>query len=49
MSPIIRKLFLQFMPKLLMMRRTQYILPDYDDTTPSNGYINEIDVRYVPE
>ena len=27
-----------------MMRRTQYTLPDYDDTTPSNAYTNEIDV-----
>ncbi|KAH8360040.1 hypothetical protein KR093_010255, partial [Drosophila rubida] len=45
MSPLVRKLFLHFMPKLMMMRRTQYTLPDYDDSTPSNGYTNEIDVR----
>ncbi|XP_037942792.1 acetylcholine receptor subunit beta-like 2 [Teleopsis dalmanni] len=45
MSPLFRKLFLHFMPKVLMMRRTQYTLPDYDDSTPSNGYTNEIDVR----
>uniref|UniRef100_A0A1B0AA28 Neurotransmitter-gated ion-channel ligand-binding domain-containing protein n=1 Tax=Glossina pallidipes TaxID=7398 RepID=A0A1B0AA28_GLOPL len=45
MSPLVRKLFLHFMPKLMMMRRTKYSLPDYDDTTPSNGYTNEIDVR----
>lgn len=45
MSPICRRLFLHFMPKLMMMRRTQYTLPDYDDNAPSNGYTNEIDVR----
>lgn len=45
MSPAVRKLFLKIMPKLMMMRRTQYTLPDYDDSTPSNGYTNEIDVR----
>lgn len=45
MSPICRRLFLHFMPKLMMMRRTQYTLPDYDDTAPCNGYTNEIDVR----
>ncbi|XP_026475783.1 acetylcholine receptor subunit beta-like 2 [Ctenocephalides felis] len=32
MSPWVRKLFLHFMPKILMMRRTQYVLPDYDDS-----------------
>lgn len=47
MSPIVRRLFLHFLPKLMMMRRTKYILPDYDDTAPSHGYINEIDVRWV--
>ncbi|XP_055389268.1 acetylcholine receptor subunit beta-like 2 [Condylostylus longicornis] len=45
MSPLVKKIFLQFMPKVMMMRRTQYTLPDYDDSTPSNGYTNEIDVR----
>lgn len=45
MSPIVRRLFLHFLPKLMMMRRTKYILPDYDDNAPSHGYINEIDVR----
>lgn len=47
MSPILKKIFLQFMPKVMMMRRTQYTLPDYDDSTPSHGYTNEIDVRWV--
>lgn len=28
-----------------MMRRTKYILPDYDDTAPSHTYMNEMDVR----
>lgn len=47
MSPLCRKIFLHFMPKLMCMRRTHYSLPDYDDTTPSQGYTNEIEVRYV--
>lgn len=29
----------------MRMRRTHYTLPDYDDTTPSQGYTNEIEVR----
>lgn len=37
------------MPKLMCMRRTHYSLPDYDDTTPSQGYTNEIEVRYVQD
>ncbi|XP_037030656.1 acetylcholine receptor subunit beta-like 2 isoform X2 [Bradysia coprophila] len=45
MSPLCRKIFLHFMPKLMCMRRTHYSLPDYDDTTPSQGYTNEIEVR----
>lgn len=47
MSPVVRRLFLHFLPKLMMMRRTKYILPDYDDNAPSHGYINEIDVRWI--
>lgn len=43
------KLFLHFLPKILMMRRTKYTLPDYDDNYTSNGYTNEIDLRYVCE
>ncbi|XP_077290481.1 acetylcholine receptor subunit beta-like 2 isoform X2 [Arctopsyche grandis] len=39
------KLFLHFLPKILMMRRTKYTLPDYDDNYTSNGYTNEIDLR----
>ena len=45
MSPWMKKLFLQLMPKLLMMRRTKYSLPDYDDTFVSNGYTNELEMR----
>ncbi|XP_053611539.1 acetylcholine receptor subunit beta-like 2 isoform X6 [Plodia interpunctella] len=44
MSPWMKKLFLQVMPKLLMMRRTKYSLPDYDDTFVSNGYTNELEM-----
>ncbi|KAI8434509.1 hypothetical protein MSG28_012513, partial [Choristoneura fumiferana] len=44
MSPWMKKLFLQLMPKLLMMRRTKYSLPDYDDTFVSNGYTNELEM-----
>lgn len=41
MSPLVKRLFLQFMPRVLMMRRTKYTLPDYDDTIHSN----EMDMR----
>jgi len=41
MSPLVKKLFLQFMPRVLMMRRTKYTLPDYDDTI----HTNDIDMR----
>ncbi|XP_061719676.1 acetylcholine receptor subunit beta-like 2 isoform X1 [Cydia pomonella] len=44
MSPWMKKLFLQLMPKLLMMRRTKYSLPEYDDTFVSNGYTNELEM-----
>uniref|UniRef100_A0A182MIC6 Neurotransmitter-gated ion-channel transmembrane domain-containing protein n=1 Tax=Anopheles culicifacies TaxID=139723 RepID=A0A182MIC6_9DIPT len=44
MSPFVRRLFLEIMPKILMMRRAKYTLPDYDDSTPSNGYTNEIEM-----
>lgn len=47
MSPIVKKLFLEFLPKVMMMRRTKYNMPDYDDSAPHHGYINEMDVRYV--
>ncbi|NP_001107771.1 nicotinic acetylcholine receptor alpha 11 subunit precursor [Tribolium castaneum] len=45
MSPIVRKIFLQFMPKLLIMRRTTYTLPEYDDSLPPRGYSGEIEMQ----
>lgn len=45
MSYAVRRVFLDFLPKVMMMRRTEYILPDYDDNAPCHGYTNEIDVR----
>ncbi|XP_072380236.1 acetylcholine receptor subunit beta-like 2 [Diabrotica undecimpunctata] len=45
MSPVFRKVFLHFMPKLLIMRRTTYSLPEYDDSMPPRGYTNEIDMQ----
>lgn len=45
MSPSFRKIFLQFMPKLLIMRRTTYALPEYDDSTPPRGYMNDLDMQ----
>lgn len=45
MSPAVRRVFLEWLPKMMMMRRTEYLLPDYDDTAPCHGYTNEIDVR----
>ncbi|CAG9769475.1 unnamed protein product [Ceutorhynchus assimilis] len=38
MSPTFRKIFLQFMPKILIMRRTTYTVPEYDDDQPPRGY-----------
>ncbi|XP_044258294.1 acetylcholine receptor subunit beta-like 2 isoform X2 [Tribolium madens] len=45
MSPMVRKIFLQFMPKLLIMRRTTYTLPEYDDNLPPRGYTNEMELQ----
>ncbi|KAK9717488.1 Neurotransmitter-gated ion-channel ligand binding domain [Popillia japonica] len=45
MSPWVRKIFLQFMPRLLIMRRTTYALPEYDDTQPPRGYNNDVDIH----
>lgn len=41
MSPLVKRLFLGFMPRILMMRRTKYTLPEYDDSI----HTNEIDIR----
>ncbi|KYN33917.1 Acetylcholine receptor subunit beta-like 2 [Trachymyrmex septentrionalis] len=43
MSPWVRQLFLNWMPRVLMMRRTPYSTPEYDDTYIDNAYTNEID------
>lgn len=47
MAPWVRRVFLNWMPTILMMRRTQYSAPDYDDTYMDSGYTNEVDFRYV--
>ncbi|KAH1021251.1 hypothetical protein HUJ04_010788 [Dendroctonus ponderosae] len=39
MSSTFRKIFLQFMPKILIMRRTTYSIPEYDDRQPPRGYL----------
>lgn len=46
MSPFTKKVFLEFLPKAMMMRRTKYNMPDYDDNAPYHGYCNDMDVRY---
>lgn len=33
------------MPRLLIMRRTTYALPEYDDTQPPRGYNNDVDIQ----
>ncbi|XP_017883494.1 acetylcholine receptor subunit beta-like 2 [Ceratina calcarata] len=43
MSPWVRQVFLNWMPRMLMMRRTPYSTPEYDDTYMDSGYTNEID------
>uniref|UniRef100_A0A8D8G2Y5 Acetylcholine receptor subunit beta-like 2 n=1 Tax=Culex pipiens TaxID=7175 RepID=A0A8D8G2Y5_CULPI len=44
MSWLVKRLFLEIMPKILMMRRAKYTLPDYDDSMQSNVYTNEIEM-----
>jgi nicotinic acetylcholine receptor, invertebrate len=41
MSPLVKRLFLGFMPRVLMMRRTKYTLPEYDDSI----HTTEMDIR----
>ncbi|XP_033332106.1 nicotinic acetylcholine receptor beta2 isoform X1 [Megalopta genalis] len=43
MSDWVRQVFLNWMPRMLMMRRTPYSTPEYDDTYMDSGYTNEID------
>ncbi|KAK4882974.1 hypothetical protein RN001_006293 [Aquatica leii] len=46
MSPWVRKIFLQFMPRLLIMRRTTYVLPEYNDNMPPRGFsANDMDMQ----
>ncbi|XP_043278293.1 acetylcholine receptor subunit beta-like 2 [Venturia canescens] len=46
MSPWVRQVFLIWMPRFLMMRRTPYSTPEYDDNYLDGGYTNEIDLSY---
>ncbi|XP_043792483.1 acetylcholine receptor subunit beta-like 2 isoform X6 [Apis laboriosa] len=46
MSPWVRQVFLNWMPRILMMRRTPYSTPEYDDTYMDSGYTNEIDFSF---
>ncbi|XP_011865803.1 PREDICTED: acetylcholine receptor subunit beta-like 2 isoform X2 [Vollenhovia emeryi] len=43
MSPWVKQVFLNWMPRVLMMRRTPYSTPEYDDAYMDNAYTNEID------
>ncbi|XP_044756115.1 acetylcholine receptor subunit beta-like 2 [Coccinella septempunctata] len=45
LGPWVRKVFLQWMPKLLIMRRTTYTVPEYDDSMPPRGYTNDMDMQ----
>ncbi|XP_043255207.1 acetylcholine receptor subunit beta-like 2 isoform X2 [Colletes gigas] len=52
MSPWVRQVFLNWMPRILKMRRAPYSTPEYDDTYMDSGYTNEIDFSvsdYQPE
>ncbi|KOB77380.1 Nicotinic acetylcholine receptor subunit alpha 8 variant 2 [Operophtera brumata] len=44
LSVLVTVCIVNLMPKILMMRRTKYSLPDYDDTFVSNGYTNELEM-----
>ncbi|OXU25983.1 hypothetical protein TSAR_004107 [Trichomalopsis sarcophagae] len=46
MSPWVRSVFLNWMPRMLMMRRTPYSTPEYDDTYLDSGYTNEMDFSF---
>jgi nicotinic acetylcholine receptor len=49
MSPWVKRVFLHFMPRLLMMRRPPYSSRDNfnfeDSHFPDNGYTNELEFR----
>ncbi|XP_076637547.1 nicotinic acetylcholine receptor beta2 isoform X1 [Colletes latitarsis] len=46
MSPWVRQVFLNWMPRILKMRRAPYSTPEYDDTYMDSGYTNEIDFSF---
>ncbi|XP_015610090.1 acetylcholine receptor subunit beta-like 2 isoform X2 [Cephus cinctus] len=46
MSPWVKQVFLNWMPRILMMRRTPYSTPEYDDTYMDSGYTNEVDFSF---
>ncbi|KAK0181639.1 hypothetical protein PV327_003909 [Microctonus hyperodae] len=46
MSNWVRQVFLHWMPRILMMRRTPYATPEYSDMYTETGYANEIDYSY---
>lgn len=45
MAPWVRLLFLNWVPRLLRIRRTPYATPEYSDMYIDGGYSNEIDYR----
>lgn len=45
MSPWVRRVFLNWMPLVLMIRRTPYSTPEYSDMYVEGGYSNDIDYR----
>lgn len=46
MSPWVKEVFLNWMPRALLMRRTPYSTPDYDDNYLDSGCTNEIDFSF---
>ncbi|XP_043464842.1 acetylcholine receptor subunit beta-like 2 isoform X2 [Leptopilina heterotoma] len=46
MSPWVKEVFLNWMPRALLMRRTPYATPDYDDNYLDSGCTNEIDFSF---
>ncbi|KAF7993886.1 hypothetical protein HCN44_011155 [Aphidius gifuensis] len=46
MSPWVRRVFLNWMPLVLMIRRTPYSTPEYSDMYVEGGYSNDIDYSY---
>ncbi|XP_034936626.1 acetylcholine receptor subunit beta-like 2 [Chelonus insularis] len=46
MSNWVRQVFLNWMPRVLMMQRTPYATPEYTDICVDNGYSNDVDYSY---